>query len=74
MSIIKTGYNIGKAQEDAPSRVCMYLTPDVLEFIDDFKYKLKKKQKKLSTSELTRIAIRHFESLSWEEQWALIDD
>ena len=74
MSIIKTGYNIGGDGESRPSRICMYLTPDVLEFIDDFKYKLKKKRKKVSTSELARIAIRHFESLSWEEQLDLIDE
>ena len=70
------GYSIGnQTASQKLKRTHVFLTPDIVSFIDDFVYEVKKEKGiRVTTSELTRVAIRAFRELPREKQVSLLMD
>lgn len=69
------GYSVGAgtAEKDL-KQACVYLSSDVVAFMDDYAYQAKKRGVFVSASALIRVALRSFMAMSAEEQSELLMD
>lgn len=70
------GYTIGKKTAVGElKQACVYLSPDVVSFMDDFAYETKKARgTAISASAIVRAAVRAFSELPRDEQLELLGE